>query len=150
MDDEVLFAALPASQTLSFNHVQTSTHICSLRAPPNSSYLPSLSTTTLPSSSLPPRKTVVFHPCQHAKDHASIVMTLSGKDGRNGIDYWASLAGKGAGGHSVPSSGKVVPMGKVTVFSVSRTGTWLAVGTADGRIMIWEASHPVRPAARLH
>lgn len=137
--EPVLFAALPSSpsstQTISFQHLDTSTPLLNLRSPPSSAYTVSAPAGSSAATALPPRKTTGFLPCRGSHDLSSLVVSLAGKDGRAGLNYWNALE-KGNG----TVSGKMIPMGRITVLEVSHTGAWLACGTQDGRVMMWDVS----------
>ncbi|KAI9615986.1 hypothetical protein H4Q26_011238 [Puccinia striiformis f. sp. tritici PST-130] len=64
----------------------------------------------------------------------STILTISGKDGRNGILVWSTLASK-----PTPSQ-RLIPPGRVVVLALSPSGTYLATGSADGLVILWELS----------
>ncbi|KNZ54165.1 hypothetical protein VP01_3022g2 [Puccinia sorghi] len=128
----ILFSALPASsegtQTLAFHELSTSSQLHLLKTPANAAF----TNTTHTTNQLPPRKTTVCLPSTNSL--GSTVLSISGRDGRNGILLWSSLAGK-----PTPDQ-RLIPPGRVIVLSISPTGTYLATGSADGLVILWELS----------
>ncbi|PLW40295.1 hypothetical protein PCANC_11161 [Puccinia coronata f. sp. avenae] len=135
----ILFSALPDSsegtQSLSFHELSTSCPVHQLKTPANAAFSTSSSTPSggAPASSLlPPRKSVAYLPSAHSL--GSTVLSISGKDGRNGILLWSTLAGK-----PTPSQ-RLIPPGRVIVLAISPSGTYLATGSSDGLVLLWELS----------
>ncbi|WAQ89371.1 hypothetical protein PtA15_11A58 [Puccinia triticina] len=131
----IVFSGLPGSvegsQTLSFHELSTSSQVHQLKTAPNAAF--SLSGTTSQSGAgLPPRKTVACLPSTNSL--GSTILSISGRDGRNGILLWSSLAAKPTPSH------RLIPAGRVIVVSLSPSGTYLATGSADGLIVLWELS----------
>ncbi|KAI7947224.1 hypothetical protein MJO28_009132, partial [Puccinia striiformis f. sp. tritici] len=127
----ILFSGLPTStegtQTLSFHELSTSSQVHQLKTPANAAF--GLSNTT---TGLPPRKTVAC--LASTNSLGSTILTISGKDGRNGILVWSTLASK-----PTPSQ-RLIPPGRVVVLALSPSGTYLATGSADGLVILWELS----------
>ncbi|KAA1080158.1 Pre-rRNA-processing protein ipi3 [Puccinia graminis f. sp. tritici] len=129
----ILFSGLPNSsegtQTITFHELSTSSQVHQLKSPANAAF--GLSS-TVQNAGLPPRKTLACLPSTNSL--GSTVLTISGKDGRNGILLWSTLAGKPTPSH------RLIPPGRVIVVALSPSGTYLASGSADGVIMLWELS----------
>ncbi|MBW0474931.1 hypothetical protein O181_014646 [Austropuccinia psidii MF-1] len=126
--DSIVFSVRPSSegcQTLAFHELSTSSLLHQLKPPPNSAFLSS-------TNSLPPRKTAVCLPSIDAL--GSTIVSVSGKDGRAGLMVWSCLNGKPAPSH------KLVPPGRMVVVALSGSGAYLATGSADGTVMLWEFS----------
>ncbi|KAG0144024.1 hypothetical protein CROQUDRAFT_645137 [Cronartium quercuum f. sp. fusiforme G11] len=126
----VLFSAIPAcddgNQNLAFHELSTSIQLLQLKAPPSSAFSSSNP------SPLPPRKTVVCLPSKNSV--GSTVISIAGKDGRNGLMVWTCLNNK-----PTPTI-KLIPPGRVVSISLSNSGTYLAAGSNDGTVMLWELS----------
>ncbi|CAH7686694.1 WD40-repeat-containing domain protein [Phakopsora pachyrhizi] len=125
-----LFSAIPSShdgyQSLSFHEISTSCQFYQLKTPSGSAYV------VAGNATLPPRKTTVCLPSSNSL--GSTVISLSGKDGRNGLLVWSSLNSK-----PTPSQ-KLIPPGRPTVVALSSSGAYLATGSADGAVSMWELS----------
>lgn len=127
----ILFSALADSpdgtQSLSFHEFTTSCLLHQLKPPPNSAFV--FSSTN---DGLPPRKTVACLPSSASL--GSTIVSISGRDGRNGLLVWSSLIGKPTPSH------RLIPPGRVVVVALSSSGTYLATGSPDGLVMLWELS----------
>ncbi|KAA1103884.1 Pre-rRNA-processing protein ipi3 [Puccinia graminis f. sp. tritici] len=138
----ILFSGLPNSsegtQTITFHELSTSSQVHQLKSPANAAF--GLSS-TVQNAGLPPRKTLACLPSTNSL--GSTVLTISGKDGRNGILLWSTLAGKPTPSH------RLIPPGRVIVVALSPSGTYLASGSADGVIMLWEIWSPLYPSSPL-
>ncbi|CAH7688663.1 WD40-repeat-containing domain protein [Phakopsora pachyrhizi] len=113
-------------QSLSFHEISTSCQFYQLKTPSGSAYV------VAGNATLPPRKTTVCLPSSNSL--GSTVISLSGKDGRNGLLVWSSLNSK-----PTPSQ-KLIPPGRPTVVALSSSGAYLATGSADGAVSMWELS----------
>lgn len=69
----------------------------------------------------------------------STIVSISGRDGRNGLLVWSSLIGKPTPSH------RLIPPGRVVVVALSSSGTYLATGSPDGLVMLWEISLVLGP-----
>ncbi|KAH9821233.1 WD40-repeat-containing domain protein [Melampsora americana] len=128
----VIFSAIPSCedghQNLSFHELSTSIQLLQLKPTPSSSF----SSSTLNPQSLPPRKSTVILPSMNSL--GSTLISIAGKDGRNGLMVWTSL-------HQKPTPTlKLIPPGRVICISLSPSGTYLAAGSLDGTVLIWELS----------
>ncbi|EGG03124.1 uncharacterized protein MELLADRAFT_90461 [Melampsora larici-populina 98AG31] len=128
----IIFSGIPScedgNQNLSFHELSSSIQLLQLKPTPSSSF--SISSTT--ANQLPPRQSIVSLPSINSI--GSTIISIAGKDGRNGLMVWTSLNNK-----PTPTL-KLIPPGRVVCICTSLSGIYLAAGSSDGTVLIWELS----------
>ncbi|SCV73015.1 BQ2448_6940 [Microbotryum intermedium] len=130
--------ASPLTTTL-LHSVQTGAQLFSFKSPNASSSSSSASTSTSgkqdlqqagSSLALSDRKSFGYAAASNGV--GGYLIGLGGKDGRSGVNVWSF--------HKEQVVQRLIPPVRLTTIAVAHSGLYLAGGTLDGRIFLWETS----------
>ncbi|KDE04211.1 hypothetical protein MVLG_05370 [Microbotryum lychnidis-dioicae p1A1 Lamole] len=132
--------ASPLTTTL-LHSIQTGAQVFSFRSPNASSSASSTTTSTTASGKQDPnqfgsswalsdRKSFGYAPASNGV--GGYLIGLGGKDGRSGMNLWSF--------HKAQVVQRLIPPMRLTTIAVAHSGLYLAGGTLDGRIFLWETS----------
>lgn len=114
-----------STSSLLFNYKSLSTQN---NTPSSSDQSTSTPTTSSTSASTPTPNSITFHPASNGEQ--GFILALTGKDARQAINLY--------GFHKEQVIQRFIPPVRLSVLSISSSALYLAGGTLDGRILLWD------------